>query len=108
MCDPLRYYRNNTVNSHALIETSIRCGVHHFVFSSSAAVYGHPVDLPISEDAPLVPFFFLRPIETDDRSHAVMRAQRTGLNHVILPYFNVAGADPKLRTGQSTPGANIC
>src|SRR5712692_7651998 len=51
--DPLAYYRNNTVNSRALIETAIKCGVHHFIFSSTAAVYGNPARVPVGEDAPL-------------------------------------------------------
>src|SRR2546430_117937 len=50
--DPLGYYRNNTVNSRALIETAIKCGVRHFIFSSTAAVYGNPARVPVTEDAP--------------------------------------------------------
>jgi UDP-glucose 4-epimerase len=54
--DPLGYYRNNTVNSRALIESAVRNGIRHFVFSSTAAVYGNPVAVPIGEDAPTLPF----------------------------------------------------
>src|SRR5262249_871137 len=53
--DPLGYYRNNTVNSRALIETAIECGVRHFVFSSTCAVYGNPAAIPVAEDAPMLP-----------------------------------------------------
>ena len=50
--DPLGYYRNNTVNSRALIECAVKCGVRHFIFSSTAAVYGNPTDIPVREDSP--------------------------------------------------------
>src|SRR5580698_3210130 len=53
--DPLGYYRNNTVNSRALIETAVKSGVRHFIFSSTAAVYGNPPTIPVAEDAPTMP-----------------------------------------------------
>src|ERR1700681_1953310 len=53
--DPLAYYRNNTVNSRALIETAVKSGVRHFIFSSTAAVYGNPLAIPINEDDVTVP-----------------------------------------------------
>ena len=53
--DPLGYYRNNTVNSHALIETAIKGGVRDFIFSSTAAVYGNPERVPVREDDPTAP-----------------------------------------------------
>lgn len=53
--DPLAYYRNNTVNSRALIETAVICGVKHFIFSSTSAAYGNPAKIPVSEDAPTLP-----------------------------------------------------
>jgi UDP-glucose 4-epimerase len=53
--DPLAYYRNNTVNSRALIESAVRNGIRHFVFSSTASVYGNPAVVPIGEDAPTLP-----------------------------------------------------
>src|SRR5947208_649229 len=55
VADPLGYYRNNTANSRTLIETAIKAGVRHFIFSSTAAVYGNPVEMPVPEDAPLAP-----------------------------------------------------
>jgi UDP-glucose 4-epimerase len=103
--DPLGYYRNNTVNSRALMETAIKCGVRHFIFSSTAAVYGDPERVPVAEDAPLNP---VSPYGWSKLMTEVMlrdAAAAHGLGHVILRYFNVAGADPKMRTGQSTPEA---
>ena len=104
--DPLGYYRNNTVNSRALIECAVKSGVRHFIFSSTAAVYGNPAassgDGGCADAADLA----LRLVEADDaKSCCAMPAARTGCSHVILRYFNVAGADPQGRTGQSTKGA---
>jgi len=103
--DPLGYYRNNTVNSRALIETAIKGGVRYFIFSSTAAVYGNPERVPVGEDAALVP---VSPYGWSKLMTEVMlrdAAAAHGLGYVILRYFNVAGADPKQRTGQSTPNA---
>jgi UDP-glucose 4-epimerase len=103
--DPLGYYRNNTVNSRALIETAIKGGVAHFIFSSTAAVYGNPARVPVAEDAPLAP---VSPYGWSKLMTEVMlrdAGAAHGLGYVILRYFNVAGADPKQRTGQSTPNA---
>ncbi|HEV3184401.1 MAG TPA: UDP-glucose 4-epimerase GalE, partial [Xanthobacteraceae bacterium] len=105
VAEPLAYYRNNTVNSRALIETAIKGGVRHFIFSSTAAVYGNPERVPVAEDAPTMPMspYGASKLMTEtmlrDAGHA------HGLNYVILRYFNVAGADPRLRTGQSTRNA---
>ena len=103
--NPLAYYRNNTVNSRALIECAVRGGVKQFIFSSTAAVYGNPAQAPVSEDAALVP---LSPYGSSKLMTEIMlrdAAAAHGLDHVILRYFNVAGADPRLRTGQSTRAA---
>jgi len=103
--DPLGYYRNNTANTRALIETAVDCGVKHFIFSSTAAVYGNPAIVPVAEDAPLMP---VSPYGWSKLMSEVMLRDTSaahGLGHVILRYFNVAGADPKRRTGQSTPDA---
>jgi UDP-glucose 4-epimerase len=100
--DPLGYYRNNTANSRALIETAVKQGVRHFIFSSTAAVYGDPKRVPVREDdatAPMSPYGsskLMTEIMLRDAGSA------HGLRHVILRYFNVAGADPLGRTGQST------
>jgi UDP-glucose 4-epimerase len=101
--DPLGYYRNNTANSRALIECAVKTGVRRFIFSSTAAVYGNPATIPVPEDAPTQPIspYGWSKLMTEimlgdtDRAH--------GLGHVILRYFNVAGADPQNRTGQSSP-----
>jgi UDP-glucose 4-epimerase len=103
--DPLSYYRNNTVNSRALIECAIQGGVRHFIFSSTAAVYGNPAQIPVCEDEPTLP---ISPYGWSKLMTEIMLRDASsahGLNHVILRYFNVAGADPMGRTGQSTKGA---
>ena len=103
--DPLGYYRNNTVNTRALIESAVKGGVKHFIFSSTAAVYGEPAILPVREDAPTRP---MSPYGTSKLMSEIMLhdvAAAHDLRYVILRYFNVAGADPKQRTGQSTPAA---
>jgi UDP-glucose 4-epimerase len=103
--EPLRYYRNNTVNSRALIECAVQGGVKYFVFSSTAAVYGEPDHSPIGEDDRLMP---MSPYGWSKLMTEIMLRDASaahGINHVILRYFNVAGADPKGRTGQSTKGA---
>jgi UDP-glucose 4-epimerase len=102
MRDPLGYYRNNTVNSRALIESAVKNGVRHFIFSSTAAVYGNPVEIPVSENAatqPISPYGWSKLI-TEIMLRDTGRAH--GLGHVILRYFNVAGADPHGRAGQSS------
>jgi UDP-glucose 4-epimerase len=103
--DPLGYYRNNTVNSRALIETAVKTGVRHFIFSSTAAVYGNPQRAPVREDDPAVP---TSPYGSSKLMTEIMLRDAGfahGLRHVILRYFNVAGADPLGRTGQSTRAA---
>jgi UDP-glucose 4-epimerase len=105
VADPLGYYRNNTVNSRALIETAVKGGVRHFIFSSTAAVYGNPERVPVREDDPTVP---MSPYGSSKLMTEIMlrdAGAAYGLRHVILRYFNVAGADPLCRTGQSTKGA---
>jgi UDP-glucose 4-epimerase len=105
IADPLGYYRNNTVNSRALIETAVKTGVRHFIFSSTAAVYGNPPRNPIEEDDATVP---MSPYGSSKLMTEIMlrdAAAAHGLSYLILRYFNVAGADPAMRTGQSTKGA---
>ena len=103
--DPLSYYRNNTVNSRALIECAVTGGVRHFIFSSTAAVYGDPAEVPVKEDAPTQPIspYGWSKLMTETMLRDSGRAH--GLRHVILRYFNVAGADPQRRTGQSSKAA---
>src|SRR5882724_9539708 len=105
VADPLAYYRNNTVNSRALMECAVKGGVRHFIFSSTAAVYGNPERAPVREDDPTVP---MSPYGSSKLMTEIMLRDAGiahGLRHVILRYFNVAGADPLGRTGQSTKGA---
>ena len=103
--DPLAYYRNNTVNSRALIETAVKSGVRYFIFSSTAAVYGNPARVPVREDDPTVP---MSPYGWSKLMTEIMLRDAGavhGLRYAILRYFNVAGADPRGRSGQSTKGA---
>ena len=105
VADPLGYYLNNTVKSRALIETAVACGVRHFIFSSTAAVYGMTGDQPVAEDAPLAP---ISPYGSSKRMTEIMLADTArahNFRYVALRYFNVAGADPRGRAGQSTPRA---
>ena len=103
--DPLGYYRNNTANSRILLEAAVKTGVRHFIFSSTAAVYGNPARVPVAEDDPTEPLspYGWSKLMTEQMLRDAGAAH--GLDHVILRYFNVAGADPKLRTGQSSPTA---
>jgi UDP-glucose 4-epimerase len=103
--DPLGYYRNNTVNSRALIEAAAKTGVRDFIFSSTAAVYGNPERVPIREDDPTVPTSPYGSSKLMTETMLRDAASAHGLRYAILRYFNVAGADPSGRTGQSTKGA---
>jgi UDP-glucose 4-epimerase len=103
--DPLKYYRNNTVASQALIESAVVSGVKHFIFSSTAATYGNPERVPVAEGDPTIP---INPYGTSKlMTEAMLRdvAAAHPINYCALRYFNVAGADPQGRTGQSTAGA---
>jgi UDP-glucose 4-epimerase len=103
--DPLSYYFNNTVKTRALIETAVRKGIMNFVFSSTAAVYGNAEAPLLTEDMPLAP---INPYGRSKlMSEWMLQDAHTahGLRYAILRYFNVAGADPKGRSGQSTPQA---
>lgn len=103
--DPLKYYRNNTAASRALIESAVACGVPHFIFSSTAATYGIPDAVPVAEDAPKRPInpYGMSKLMTEHMLADVAAAHP--INYCALRYFNVAGADPHGRTGQSTAGA---
>jgi len=103
--NPLKYYENNTVKSRSLIESAVRGGVKHFIFSSTAATYGIPEVVPISESArtqPINPYGWSK-LMTERMLADVAFAHP--LNYCALRYFNVAGADPRGRSGQSTAGA---
>jgi UDP-glucose 4-epimerase len=105
VADPLGYYLNNTAMARSLIACAVRHGVKHFIFSSTAAVYGDPVRSPVSEDEPLHPMspYGRSKLMVEWMLEDVSRAHP--MSHVVLRYFNVAGADPKGRVGQSTPNA---
>jgi UDP-glucose 4-epimerase len=105
VADPLRYYHNNTAKSRALIAAAVAAGVPHFLFSSTAATYGIPEVSPVTEDSPKLP---INPYGTSKLMTELMLAdvaRAHPLNYGALRYFNVAGADPQGRTGQSTAGA---
>ena len=103
--DPLKYYRNNTAASRSLIESAVKAGVPHFIFSSTAATYGIPDHVPVREDAPKAPInpYGLSKLMTELMLRDVAAAHP--INYCALRYFNVAGADPQGRSGQSTAGA---
>jgi UDP-glucose 4-epimerase len=105
LSDPLGYYLNNTTKARTLLEQAVKAKIRPFIFSSTAAVYGEPRRNPILEDDPQVP------LSPYGRSKLMVEwmladvAHAHDLRFVILRYFNVAGADPKGRMGQSTPRA---
>jgi UDP-glucose 4-epimerase len=103
--NPLKYYHNNTAKSRALIAAAVAAGVPHFIFSSTAATYGIPETSPVTEDLPKQPInpYGLSKLMTETMLADTAAAH--ALNYCALRYFNVAGADPQARTGQSTAGA---
>ncbi len=103
--NPLKYYHNNTAKSRALIAAAVTAGVPHFIFSSTAATYGIPEVSPVTEDSPRLPInpYGMSKLMTEIMLGDVAKAHP--LNFCALRYFNVAGADPRARTGQSTAGA---
>lgn len=103
--NPLKYYRNNTAATRSLIDAAISSNVGHFIFSSTAATYGMPAEMPVREDTPQRP---INPYGTSKLMTEMMLgdvAAAHNFNFCALRYFNVAGADPLGRTGQSTAGA---
>lgn len=105
VADPLGYYLNNTVKSRALIQAAVDTGVKNFIFSSTAAVYGNPTENPVPETAgpaPMSPYGSSK-LMTEIMLRDASRAY--DFRAVALRYFNVAGADPEGRSGQSTPRA---
>ena len=104
---PLMYYENNTAKSRNLIEACVEAGVRHFVFSSTAAVYGIPESGTVTLQTPTEPVnpYGMSKLMTETMLRDVSRV--TPLNHAILRYFNVAGADSDGRIGQSTPGCTL-
>jgi UDP-glucose 4-epimerase len=105
--DPLKYYRNNTCATRNLLECCVEAGVRHFVFSSTAAVYGIPEAEQCWEDTPTQPInpYGMSKLMSEQMLRDLGAA--SDLRFVILRYFNVAGSDPEGRIGQSTPGATL-
>lgn len=103
--NPLKYYGNNTCNTRELLAACAAAGVKHFIFSSTAAVYGIPENMECAEDSAL------SPINPYGRSKLMSewmlqdQAAASDMRYGVLRYFNVAGADPEGRIGQSTPNA---
>jgi UDP-glucose 4-epimerase len=105
MRDPLGYYRNNTMTTRNLLNAAIKGRVNRFIFSSTAAVYGNPDQVPVPENAPTRPMspYGSSKLMTEIMLHDVASAH--GMSYVALRYFNVAGADPLARIGLATVGA---
>jgi UDP-glucose 4-epimerase len=102
---PLNYYSNNTLASHSLISAAVEAGVKHILFSSTAAVYGAPSQVPIVEDDPKLP---INPYGASKLMTERMLSDASAahpFNYGALRYFNVAGADPQGRTGQIGKGS---
>ena len=105
VAQPLLYYGTNTAKARNLIECAVAAGVERFVFSSTAAVYGDPAQNPVTEDEPL------KPVSPYGRSKLMVEwmledvARAHGLRYAVLRYFNVCGADPQGRAGQSSANA---
>lgn len=105
VADPLYYYSNNTAKSRGLIQCAVETGVKQFIFSSTAAVYGNPQENPVTETAAPAP---MSPYGSSKLMTEIMLADTANAHDfrfVALRYFNVAGADPQGRSGQSTPKA---
>jgi UDP-glucose 4-epimerase len=105
VADPLKYYHNNTAKSCSLIGSAVKGGVRHFIFSSTAATYGTPAEIPVREDMPTVPInpYGMSKLMTEAMLKDAAFAHP--INYCALRYFNVAGADSQGRSGQSTAGA---
>ena len=99
--DPALYYDNNVYGSLCLLEEARAAGIHHFVLSSTAAVYGMPKSVPVKEDDALLP------INPYGQSKLAMEnmvrdfSAAYGLRYAVLRYFNAAGADPQTQTGSA-------
>ncbi len=105
--NPLKYYGNNTCNSRNLLECCAAADVAHFIFSSTAAVYGIPDVDQVTEDTPTAPINAYGGSKLMTEQMLKDLSFATNLRHVALRYFNVAGSDPEGRIGQSTPKATL-
>lgn len=105
--NPLKYYGNNTCGTRNLLECCQEAGVKHFIFSSTAAVYGIPETTPVYEDTPTAPINAYGTSKLMSEWMLRDLAQACDMRYVVLRYFNVAGCDPAGRIGQSTPEATL-
>jgi len=105
--NPLKYYGNNTCATRSLLEAASQAGVKHFVFSSTAAVYGIPSTGHASEDSPTAPINAYGTSKLMSEWMLRDLCSATPMRHVVLRYFNVAGSDPQGRIGQSTRAATL-
>lgn len=105
--DPLKYYRNNTCSTRSLLQSCTESGVRHFIFSSTAAVYGMPDQIELDEDTPTSPInpYGMSKLMSEQMLRDVAAANE--LRFVALRYFNVAGCDPEGQIGQSTKKATL-
>ncbi len=103
MRDPLKYYHNNVETSRGLLQAAVAGGVKHFIFSSTAAVYGNPQSVPVSEGDPTVPVspYGKTKLVVEGMLEDVAAASGSTMNYAALRYFNVAGADPEGRVGHT-------
>jgi len=105
--EPLKYYGNNTCSTRTLLECCVEAGVRHFVFSSTAAVYGIPATGVAAEDTPTAPINPYGASKLMSEWMLASVAQATPLTYAALRYFNVAGSDARGRIGQATPNATL-
>jgi UDP-glucose 4-epimerase len=106
--DPIKYYLNNTVSTARFIAACRNAGIKHFIFSSTAAVYGNQDQNPITESAPIRPENPYGHSKIMSEQILADTAKAHGLTYVVLRYFNVAGADPAGRAGQlSQPATHL-
>lgn len=105
--NPLKYYGNNTSNTRSLLQCCSEAGIKHFIFSSTAAVYGMPNTPMASEDTPTAPINAYGTSKLMSEMMLRDLSAVTDLRHVVLRYFNVAGSDPQGRIGQSTRDATL-
>jgi UDP-glucose 4-epimerase len=105
--NPLKYYGNNTCNTRNLLEVCQAHNVKHFIFSSTAAVYGMPAGDTVSEESPLAPINAYGTSKLMSEWMLRDLSNASNMKHVSLRYFNVAGCDPDGKIGQSTPGATL-
>ena len=107
VAEPLKYFGNNTCSTRTLLECCLEAGVRHFVFSSTAAVYGIPAGGVAAETTPTAPINPYGSSKLMSEWMLAAAAQVSPLRYVALRYFNVAGSDPQGRIGQSTPNATL-